>query len=322
MTMLLAPSTVGFLTKPPQDAGMRRSCALRSEVGVRGLCVGATGLQQRRWCASAVSGGGHIEAAHSKESASVVVTREHGKNGKLMKALEKRGIQCLELPLIEHRDGPDLPQLVPTLHEVEFEWIIVTSPEAATVFLRAWKEAGCPKVRIAVVGAGTGDLFKNAEQGSDRLEVAFSPSKATAKVLASELPKLNDGNNRVLYPASLKAGDDLETGLKERGFNVMRMNTYSTETVRNLDQAAIAAAASVPVATFASPTAVKAWMELVAGPRNWDGAAACIGSTSANAASKAGLQKIYHPESPGIEGWVESVMEALESQKLEANALQ
>jgi hypothetical protein len=23
--------------------------------------------------------------------------------------------------------------------EVEFEWIIVTSPEAATVFLRAWK---------------------------------------------------------------------------------------------------------------------------------------------------------------------------------------
>jgi hypothetical protein len=54
---------------------------------VRGLCVGATGLQQRRWCASAVSGGGHIEAAHSKESASVVVTREHGKNGKLIKAL-------------------------------------------------------------------------------------------------------------------------------------------------------------------------------------------------------------------------------------------
>ena len=29
------------------------------------------------------------------------------------------------------------------------------------------------------------------------------------------------------------------------------------ETVRNLDEAAIAAAASVPVATFASPTAVK-----------------------------------------------------------------
>lgn len=256
---------------------------------------------------------------------SVVVTRELGKNGKLMKALEKRGIHCLELPLIEHRDGPDLPQFVQTLREVKFDWIIVTSPEAATVFLRAWKEAGCPKVRIGVVGAGTGELFRNVGEGADLLEVAFTPSKATAKVLASELPKLCDGDNRVLYPASLKAGDDLEIGLTDRGFHVFRMNTYSTETVRNLDEAAIAVAASAPVATFASPTAVKAWMELVAEPRNWDGAAACIGSTSANAALKAGLQKVYHPESPGIEGWVESIMEALEaleSQKLKANALQ
>lgn len=45
-------------------------------------------------------------------------------------------------------------------------------------------------------------------------------------------------------------------------------------------------------------------MELVAEPKNWNGAAACIGSTSANAARKAGLQKVYHPESPGIEGCV------------------
>ncbi|KAG0610787.1 hypothetical protein M758_7G091300 [Ceratodon purpureus] len=303
MAMLLAPSTFGFLTKPLHDAGfMATRASVSAQIGVRGLCVkNPTGLQWR-CCASAVSGGGHIEV-DSKASASVVVTREHGKNGKLMKALEKRGVQCLELPLIEHRDGPDLPRLVQTLREVEFEWIIITSPEAASVFLGAWKEADCPKVRISVVGAGTGELFKDAEE-SNLLEVAFTPSKATAKVLASELPKLSDGNNHILYPSSVKAGADLETGLKERGFHVLRMNTYSTETVRNLDDAAIAAAASVPVATFASPTAVKAWMELVAGPRNWDGAAACIGSTSANAASRAGLQKIYHPESPGIEGYV------------------
>jgi len=38
-------------------------------------------------------------------------------------------------------------------------------------------------------------------------------STATAKVLASELPKIGDGENHVLYPASLKAGDDLGMGL-------------------------------------------------------------------------------------------------------------
>lgn len=45
-------------------------------------------------------------------------------------------------------------------------------------------------------------------------------------------------------------------------------------------------------------------MELVAGARKWEGAAACIGSTSATAAQKAGLTRIFYPESPGIEGCV------------------
>lgn len=48
----------------------------------------------------------------------------------------------------------------------------------------------------------------------------------------------------------------------------------------------------------------RAWMELVAGARKWEGAAACIGSTSATAARKAGLTRIFYPESPGIEGCV------------------
>lgn len=37
----------------------------------------------------------------------VVVTRESGKNGKLMAALAEHGVDCIELPLIEHAPGPD-----------------------------------------------------------------------------------------------------------------------------------------------------------------------------------------------------------------------
>lgn len=37
----------------------------------------------------------------------VVVTREQGKNGKLIKALSKQNVDCIELPLIEHAPGPD-----------------------------------------------------------------------------------------------------------------------------------------------------------------------------------------------------------------------
>lgn len=37
----------------------------------------------------------------------VVVTREAGKNGKLVKALSQHNISCVEVPLIEHAAGPD-----------------------------------------------------------------------------------------------------------------------------------------------------------------------------------------------------------------------
>jgi uroporphyrinogen-III synthase len=45
-----------------------------------------------------------VQAAHKH---SVVLTREKGKNGKMMKALSKLDMNCIELPLIEHTDGPD-----------------------------------------------------------------------------------------------------------------------------------------------------------------------------------------------------------------------
>jgi len=46
------------------------------------------------------------------------------------------------------------------------------------VFLRGWKAAGSPKVRVAVVGAGTARVFDEVSQSDDQsLEVAFSPSK-------------------------------------------------------------------------------------------------------------------------------------------------
>jgi len=38
-------------------------------------------------------------------------------------------------------------------------------------------------------------------------------------------------------------------------------------------------------------------------PLGWEGAAACIGETSAQAAKKAGMQRVHHPAKPGIEGY-------------------
>ncbi|KAK3246908.1 hypothetical protein CYMTET_43579 [Cymbomonas tetramitiformis] len=76
-------------------------------------------------------------AIGSKEASTpkVIVTREFGKNGKLITELSKLGIESIELPLIEHAHGEDRSQLPRSLREENWEWIVVTSPEAAAVFL-------------------------------------------------------------------------------------------------------------------------------------------------------------------------------------------
>uniref|UniRef100_A0A7N0V2S4 Uroporphyrinogen-III synthase n=1 Tax=Kalanchoe fedtschenkoi TaxID=63787 RepID=A0A7N0V2S4_KALFE len=266
-------------------------------------------LQPRRYLFSSC-----LTSQPPASSPKVVVTRERGKNANLITALSKHGIQCLELPLIEHKPGPDLDALPSVLSEgtTSLDWIVITSPEAGLVFLDAWKAAGRPYVRVGVVGSGTESIFKDVLQsGSQQLEIAFRPSKATGKVLASELPK--DGNKRcrVLYPASVKASNEIEDGLSYRGFEVTRLNTYTTVPVCHVDETVLEQALRSPVVAVASPSAIKAWINLLPDSRDWQYAVACIGETTASAAKRLGLRNVYYPSSPGIEGWVDSILEAL-----------
>ena len=104
-------------------------------------------------------------AATSKETSEqytgrrVVLTREEGKNGDMCARLTARGIDCLEMPLIESVVGPDRDALPAALNDPEgWTWVCITSPEAAKVFLEAWQEAGRPDLPIATVGKGTAKI--------------------------------------------------------------------------------------------------------------------------------------------------------------------
>jgi uroporphyrinogen-III synthase len=241
----------------------------------------------------------------------VVVTRERGKNAKLIHALAKHGINCLELPLIEHTQGPDSKRLSSVLSATTFDWIVITSPEEGSVFLKAWKAAGTPNVKVGVVGAGTASVFEDVIKSSKQsIDVAFTPSKATGKVLASELPK--NGSNRcsVLYPASVKASNEIVEGLSNRGFEVTRLNTYTTVPVHHIDEMVLKQALLVPVVAVASPSSIRAWVSL-SSESGWNNSVACIGETTAAAARKFGLRNVYYPGQPGLEGWVSSILEAL-----------
>nr|XP_043637913.1 uroporphyrinogen-III synthase, chloroplastic-like [Erigeron canadensis] len=214
---------------------------------------------------------------HNNNNSQVVVTRERGKNSKLINTL-----------------------------------IVITSPEAALVFVDAWRAAGSPSVKVAAVGTGTSSIFDGIAGSSKQfIDMAFVPSIATGKVLASELPKHANEGCSVLYPVSAKAGHDIEQGLSMRGFQVTRLNTYSTETVQHVDQMIFGQALSASAVAVASPSAVRAWVDLISESERWGASVACIGETTASAAKRMGLRNVYYPSRPGLQGWVDSIIDSL-----------
>eukprot|EP00339_Tiarina_fusa_P002910 CAMPEP_0117006310 /NCGR_PEP_ID=MMETSP0472-20121206/6580_1 /TAXON_ID=693140 ORGANISM="Tiarina fusus, Strain LIS" /NCGR_SAMPLE_ID=MMETSP0472 /ASSEMBLY_ACC=CAM_ASM_000603 /LENGTH=285 /DNA_ID=CAMNT_0004707731 /DNA_START=140 /DNA_END=994 /DNA_ORIENTATION=+ len=242
-----------------------------------------------------------ILLAASSDRLVVAVTREDGKNSKLIDAVEQNSalsesIKLIELPCIEHATGPDIGILGETLKSKQWDYLAVTSPEAAKVVASEWDAVRDNPIPVIAVGKATEQALKGFG-----IAVTFTPSKATAKTLAAELELKGEGTT-LLYPASTKAKDMLENGLKARGFEVTRLNTYDTVTATWSDDQK-AKSKEVKIACFGSPSSVDGWLSNT--ENNKDVIAACIGETSANACRGHGWDesRIFFPESPGIAGW-------------------
>lgn len=242
----------------------------------------------------------------------VALTREEGKNEPLRKALTEifSFIEVQELPCVRSitlEGALELPDRLVNLDASNIEWIVLTSPEAAMVFINSWRTAGCPNLpQLAVVGKATGACLHAVG-----LDVAFEPTKATGRTLVKEFPSPephSKGSVTVLYPASLKASNDVQQGLTKRGYSVERINTYSTE-ITHFSEEDLFLAKDVHIVTFASPSAVKGWVQNVG--VNPDLAVACIGETSARASKEAGFTQVHYPDAPGLDGWVTAVCEAM-----------
>jgi uroporphyrinogen-III synthase len=148
------------------------------------------------------------------------------------------------------------------------------------------------------------------------IQPEFVPSVANAETLSAELPLPSDKTCRVLYPASFKARTTLQRGLEERGCEVVRLNTYSTEKVQQVSQQQLEDALACSVVAIASPSALKAWFKIAGQEQAMARVLACIGSTSGNAALALGYseERVIWSENPGLEGLVNSIEQALEMQ--------
>merc|ERR1719469_595161 len=117
-----------------------------------------------------------------------------------------------------------------------YDYILITSPEAAHVFISACKKVIIEKrlihntslriCDIACVGKATQKCILDSGLLDPQQQI-FIPSKANAETLVKELPSLQ--KNKVLYPASKKAAHTIEERLyNDRNVSVVRLNTYDT----------------------------------------------------------------------------------------------
>ena len=274
LLVLCATPTSAFLATG--SGRQRNTQALLNRQTVSSSLSTATATATATVTTSATS----LHATQGQDQHVVALTREVGKNDKLHKALTDcldESVRLVELPCIAHADGPDLDRLPSILRNKHFDYVAVTSPEAAKVLSTAWTSVQQERENddgslpaVTAVGKATGAMLEKLG-----IPVAFCPSKATAKTLVVELPSLHENDNNddadndsnkndsnptsLLYPASAKAATTLQDGLTKRGFVVTRLDTYDTVTAEWTDHER-QEGSNVDIVCFGSPSAVQGWL--------------------------------------------------------------
>tara|TARA_X000000368_G_scaffold19393_1_gene15306 strand:+ start:171 stop:923 length:753 start_codon:yes stop_codon:yes gene_type:complete len=160
-----------------------------------------------------------------KTKPTVVVTRAANQGKVLIEEVTNLGFNVISRPTIEialpDDQGASLTNAVQSLSN--YEWVIITSSNGATEFLKAVNKIGTQEFpKIAVIGSSTERAFNNLG-----IRVSLRPKKQVAEGLLEIFPR-PEGNNNVLLPIAKKSREILPRTLKERGWNVHRVDAYKT----------------------------------------------------------------------------------------------
>jgi uroporphyrinogen-III synthase len=181
----------------------------------------------------------------------IVVTRARDQASTLVTALESRGAEIIELPVIAivpaHDDGAALRAALARAEA--YEWIVVTSTNGVAALLAAADVATLARSRLAAVGPATADALRQAG-----LDVALMPARFVAEGLVADFPEPS-GAATVLVAQADRARPVLVDGLRARGWNVEAIVAYRTVPA-TIDDAARARVAAADAVTFTSGSTV------------------------------------------------------------------
>jgi uroporphyrinogen-III synthase len=215
----------------------------------------------------------------------------------LLERLESAGAEAVLLPLVrflEPQDTVDLDRCIRSLRE--FDWLIFTSVNAVTFFLRRCRALGewpagqssqLPK-NIAAVGSATRDALEQ-----EGLRATIVPQEFSGAELAKKLSPVIFGTS-VLLPRSDRATEELPSMLRKAGANVTEVIAYRTAGPESVDAPLVEAicGGQADAVTFFSPSAFREFQNLAGAgvPAAWNSrvALAAVGPVTAKAIRAAG----------------------------------
>ena len=212
----------------------------------------------------------------------VVVTRPKDQAAELTSRLEYHGAQVLLVPVLGFEEPSDKDLLDAALRALaKIDWIVFTSENAARYLAQRAVKIGvnvrtdAAKTKIAVIGPATASAAESVGW-----YVSFVAKNHNSQALAQELERSIAGK-RVLLPRSDLATDELPRALRQSAAQVIEVVCYrtisgveqgtmvgrirGTEEPRNPEREALERVrrGGIDVVTFASPSAVKQFSELL-----------------------------------------------------------
>ena len=222
----------------------------------------------------------------------VVVTRAAGQTDELTALLRTHGAEPVVVSLVDTVVDEAGAAELAALDPERFDWLVVTSPNAARHYRQV--HGDCMPPNVAAVGAATAAIL------GDRTTLV--PARQNAIGLLDEFPATT---GRLLLVHAAAAEPTLREGLTARGAQVTAVAPYRTVPVHPSAGVQLAALAADAV-LFAAGSAARAWVDVFG--TNAPPVVVVIGPQTAAAATAAGLKVTLVAADHSLEGLVEALV--------------
>ena len=243
----------------------------------------------------------------------IVITRPRERAEEFAALLTAEGAEPVFFPVIQISPLSDYACLDEALRNLEhYDWLILTSVHGVDAVIGRMQVLGLAlphHVRVAAVGTQT--AMSLSKYG---VIVHFVPTEYTAESIAGSL-QADASSKRFLLPQSNLARDVLAKELRNVGGVVDEVVAYHTMQAQPDPSALEALRSGVDVITFASPSSVKGFADILdehnVDIHNLPGnpLIACIGQVTTSAVKDAGLQVDIEAQEHTIKGLIEAMKE-------------